>query len=116
MFQFSPYAPENIGSPISILPAVLSDSIAHVIYSPKQFYNGLDAFAFRVADVRGRVSDLGNVSVMVEEVNQLPYFAAQALSKQLAPTNTSISIVIPVFDIDETEVLTLQADKTPAHG
>jgi gliding motility-associated-like protein len=86
------------------------------LYTPDKDFYGTDSFTYTVADVGGKTSAPGTVTVTVTPVNDAPVAVNDAAS-----TNENVPVSIPVlandFDVDNTlDPSTLTITASPQHG
>ena len=102
LFQVSPSGAK--AAPFVITNQQVEDTFRRVIYSPKQFFNGIDAFEWIVTDTLQSSSTTSRSVIEVGSVNQPPSFDIQEVDAKLAPKST-LQFSIPINDVDETIVL-----------
>lgn len=81
-----------------------------VRYTPKANFNGTDRFEYSIADKKGQRSNLAQVDITVNAVNDAPEFTSEASVN--AVVLNRYEYVIKVNDVDS-EQLTLSATKLP---
>lgn len=92
----------NISARIQFVEESILNSQRILLYTPNQYYNGIDMLIFRVTDGNGGES-YGNVTFNISAVNQAPILDEQLTVDFRDPFNSIVNISF--WDIDDTDLM-----------